>query len=78
MYLHIGKNCVINDDKVIGVFCLESIEETPEYQRLYEKLVNEKRLEDISGSQKNSFILTEEKGYISGIGTNTMKKRRIV
>ena len=48
-----------------------------------EKLDSEKKLEDISCSQKNSFILISEgknsnKGFISNIGTNTMKKRKIV
>ena len=68
--------------RLFGIFNLENIENTMEYQRLYEKLENEKRIEDISCNQKNSFILTEDKkeirAYISNIGTNTMRKRKIV
>lgn len=68
--------------KSFGIFNLEKIGDTKEYQRLYEKLESENNIEDISCNQKNSFILTEEKssikGYISNIGTNTMRKRRIV
>jgi hypothetical protein len=82
MYLHIGKNCVINDKDIIGIFDIEGLQNTDEYQNLYNKLVEENMLYDISSNQKNSFILTKEKnvikGYISNIGTNTIKKRKIV
>ena len=65
-----------------GVFNIEKVENTTEYQRLYEALESEKKIEDISCNKKNSFILTEDKknvkGYISNIGTNTMRKRKIV
>jgi len=81
MYLHIGKNCVIKDKVVIGVFNLCKIDQTQEYKNMYENMQAENRLEDISCNQKNSFILTENnnevKGYISNIGTNTIRKRRI-
>ena len=67
---------------LFGIFNLEKIGSTQEYQRMYEDLEAKKKIEDISCNQKNSFILTKEKneikGYISNIGTNTMKKRKIV
>ena len=82
MYLHIGKNCVIKEKEIIGIFDIEKIHKTPEYMNLAKKLEEEKNLLDISLNQKNSFILTKEKnvikGYVSNIGTNTMKKRKIV
>lgn len=68
--------------RLFGIFDLEKIENTPEYKKLYEKLDSEKKIQDISCNQKNSFILTEDKklvnGFISNIGTNTIKKRKIV
>ena len=58
------------------------MENTLEYQNLYEDLESKKRIEDISCHKKNSFILTKEnheiKGYISNIGTTTIKKRKII
>ena len=83
MYLHIGKNCVIKDNEVVGIFNIDNIKDTLEYNNLYEKLNSENKLEDISSNQKNSFILTSNikkgvKGFISNIGTNTIKKRIIV
>ncbi|MCI8309336.1 MAG: DUF370 domain-containing protein [Clostridia bacterium] len=81
MYLHIGKNCVIRDNSVIGIFNLEKIHQTKEYKYLYDDLKNSNNIIDIANNQKNTLVLTEEnrniKGYISNIGTNTMKKRKI-
>jgi len=56
--------------------------DTLEYQNLYEDLESKKKIEDISCHKKNSFILTKEnnevRGYISNIGTTTIKKRKII
>ena len=82
MYLHIGKNCVIKDKVIVGIFNIEKIKNTQEYKNLCEYLEENKAITDISGTQENSFILTEEetvvKGYISNIGTSTIKKRSII
>lgn len=68
--------------KSFGIFNIENIENTIEYKNLYEELYSKRKIEDISCNQKNSFILLESgkevKGYISNIGTNTMKKRKII
>lgn len=81
MYLHIGKNCVIKDNSVVGIFDIEKISNTQEYQNIYNYLQANKNIIDISSNQKNTFVLTEDnkkiKGYISNIGTNTIKKRKI-
>ena len=37
MYLHIGKNCVINDKDIIGIFDIEGLQNTDEYHNLYKK-----------------------------------------
>jgi hypothetical protein len=81
MYLHIGRNSVIRDKNIIGIFDVEKIEKTPEFQALYNTLEEENNIIDIANNQRNSFILTKEKnnikGYISNIGTNVIKKRKI-
>jgi hypothetical protein len=81
MYLHIGKNCVIRDTSVIGVFDLEKIEKTPEFKALFSTLEENGNIIDIANNQKNSFVLTKDKnkikGYISNIGTSAIKKRKI-
>ena len=42
------------------------MENTLEYQNLYEDLESKKRVEDISCHKKNSFILTKENHEIKG------------
>ena len=69
--------------KLFGIFSIDNIKNTSEYKGLCERLESENRLEDISCNQKNSLILTSNikkgvKGFISNIGTNTIKKRKIV
>lgn len=79
MYLHIGKNCAIKNNSIIGIFSFDNIKNTREFKNLYENM-NENII-DISEKQPKSFILTEKssviKGYITNIGTNTIKKRKM-
>lgn len=79
MYLHIGKNCAIKNNSIIGIFSYDNIKNTKEFKNLYENM-NENII-DISEKQQKSFILIEKdsvvKGYITNIGTNTIKKRKM-
>lgn len=79
MYLHIGKNCAIKNNSIIGIFSYDNIKNTKEFKNLYENM--DKNIIDISDKQPKSFILTEKddviKGYITNIGTNTIKKRKM-
>jgi len=78
MYLHIGKDCVINNKEIIGLFSLEYIKNTKEYKRLYENLENMNNIINISDEDK-TIIITEKdnkvKGYMSNISTTTLAKR---
>lgn len=69
--------------RLFGIFNFEKIKNTSEFKKLYDKLNNENKIEDISSNKKNSFILISEekeniRGFISNIGTNTIRKRKIV
>ncbi len=79
MYLHIGKNCVIKNKCVIGIFSIANIKDTDEYKKLKENM--KENINDVSNGQNKTFILTKEdniiKGYISNIGIDTIKKRKI-
>ncbi len=81
MYLHIGKDFVINNKNIIGIFNIDYIKNTKEYKSLYENLENQGNIEIISENQNKTFILVEEKnkikGYVTNIGTNTIMKRKM-
>ena len=58
MYLHIGKEYVINNNDIIGIFNLEYIQNTKEYKRMYglhynhSKQFTEKKFKDWSKKAK--------------------------
>lgn len=75
MYLHIGKNNILKEDSIIGVFKISTIENTKEYQDMEQDLKEKLKWIDNSDEEKNTFILTEDKGYISNISVITLEKR---
>ena len=79
MYLHIGKDKIINKNDLIGIFDIESIKETEEYSKIIEKLKLENSLINLSNKTEKSLIITKEnkktKGYISNIYSMTLLKR---
>ena len=81
MYLHIGKEYVINNNDIIGIFNLEYIQNTKEYKKMYEQLERENSIKNVSKSQEKTFILTEKngvkKGYLTNIGASTIGKRKM-
>ena len=70
MYLHIGKDYIINNKDIIGIFNIDFVKNTKEYKSMLEKLKSD-----------GNFILTEKdsvvKGYITNIGTTTIGKRKM-
>jgi hypothetical protein len=81
MYLHIGKEYVINNNDIIGIFNLDYIKNTKEYKKMYEEMESNKKIVNVSNGQTiKTFILTEKdsvkKGYLTNIGTNTILKRK--
>ena len=79
MYLHIGKNCAIKNNSIIGIFSYDNVKNTREFKNLYENM--KENIIDISDEQPKSFILTEKdnivRGYVTNIGTSTIKKRKM-
>ncbi len=79
MYLHIGKNVVVNNNEIIGIFDVSSMTKSKEFKLIYEKLKEENNILDVSDNHKKSIIITKEKevlkGYISNISSITLAKR---
>ena len=77
MYLHIGKDFSVNLKNVIGIFNIETLQNTKEYEKIIESLND--NIIDISEKNKKTLILTVEngikKGYISNILSKTLEKR---
>jgi len=77
MYLHIGKNVIINSKAIIGIFDLEAIKEPSEefFSNIEKETVNN------SEEANRTFILVEKekkyKGYITNISSTTLEKRAI-
>ena len=55
MYLHIGKDISVNSKNVIGIFNIESIEKTNEYQQMLKEL--DGNVIDIAGERKKTLVL---------------------
>lgn len=76
MYLHIGKNYMINSKNIIGIFDIISLKKTKNYDTLLNGI---KTVEDISDKKGKTLILTMEnnkqKAYISNIISTTISKR---
>ena len=79
MYLHICKNIIIKKENIIGIFDIETIKDTKEYNNIYNNLIENNNIIDISDNIRKSLILTKEngiyKGYISNISVTTLEKR---
>ena len=81
MYLHIGKDIVINDKEIISILNLNYVKNTKTYKKMYENLEEKKAIINIADNKEKTFILTKEKSvekaYISNISVNTLIKRVI-
>ena len=79
MYLHIYKDCVINNKDVIGIFNINNIKESKVNIEFLEELNKNNNIKNISENQEKILILTNKlnktNGYISNLTTNTIKKR---
>lgn len=79
MYLHIGKDIILKKEEIIGIFNIESIEETKEYKIIIDKLKEERKIQDISKEDQKTLILYKKNndlyGIISNISSNSIGKR---
>ena len=75
MYLHIGKDVILNINEIIGIFDIETLKKSKSYDNIIEKAKVVERLSD----NEKSLILTNEncnlKAYISNILSTTIANR---
>ena len=75
MFIHLGEDTVINDKEIIGVFDIDTStvnKATRDYLSLAEK---NKRVVYVNYDLPKSFIVCDDKVYISPINTSTINKR---
>lgn len=75
MFIHLGENTVIRDKEIIGIFDMDTStvnKATRDFLSLAEK---SGRTKYVNYDLPKSFILTDNKIYISPINTATLNKR---
>ena len=75
MFIHLGENTVIRDKEIIGIFDMDTStvnKATRDFLSLAEK---SGRTQYVNYDLPKSFILTDNKIYISPINTATLNKR---
>ena len=76
MYLHIGKDYILNMNEIIGIFDINSLKKTNCYDNIISNVEN---IEDISENKNKTLILIKEnnkiKAYISNILSTTIASR---
>lgn len=77
MYIHIGKNYILNNNDIIGIFNIKTLKKTNSYDYILENL--SEKINDISGGKPKSLILTNKDKknvvYISNILSSTIGNR---
>ena len=79
MYVHIGKDMVINSDEIIAIFSIEDLEKKKKLEEVCKELKISDKIIDVSEENKKSLIITTKEGknfgYVTNISTGTLVKR---
>lgn len=77
MYLHIGKDYILNNNDIIGIFNINTLKKSNSYDYILENL--SEKVIDISGGKPKSLILVSKNSkniaYISNILSSTIGNR---
>ena len=75
MYLHLGEDVVVNSKKIIGIFDMDTSTVNKATRDYLLKAEKEKKIIYVSYELPKSFIVTEDKIYVSSLNTSTLLKR---
>ena len=80
MYVHIGKDQIINSDNIITILDIKSLEKKKSLENICKELKISDNIIDVSEENKKSLILVQDKnkkkkGYITNISSITLGKR---
>lgn len=75
MFIHLGEDTVVNDKEVIGVFDIDTSTVNKATRDYLSKAEKDKRVIYVNYDLPKSFIVCDDKVYISPINTSTINKR---
>ena len=79
MYVHIGKDVVINSDNIISILDIEALEKKKNLEEVLQNLKISDKIIDVSEKNKKSLIIIKKNnetfGYITNISPSTLAKR---
>ena len=79
MYVHIGKDSIIDSEYLIAILDIESLQKRKNLQEVLQNLKISDKIIDVSDGNKKSLIIiqnnNENLGYITNISTTTLAKR---
>jgi hypothetical protein len=79
MYVHIGKEVVVKEKDIVGIFDLESISKSNVSKNFLQYLKENEMITNNTEEKNKSLVITlqnnEIKGYLSNISSGTLQKR---
>ena len=79
MYVHLGKDMVINPNNIIAILDIESLEKKKKLEEVLQNLKISDNIIDVSDNNRKSLIILEKNneilGYITNISSTTIAKR---
>jgi len=76
VYLHLGEEKVISNQEIVGIFDYDLVKKSKTTKEYLELMDNDQVLEKVSkGKIVKSFIVTNNKVFLSPISSLTLQKR---
>lgn len=79
MYVHIGKETIINTENIIAILDVESLEKKKTLEEVLQNLKISDNIIDVSEENRKTLIIVNKNnknyGYITNISTTTLGKR---
>ena len=75
MFLHLGEDTVITHENVIGIFDMDTSTVNKATRYYLNKAEKEKKIVYVNYDLPKSFVVTDDKIYVSPINTSTLNKR---
>ena len=75
MYLFLGGDTSVREDNIIGVFDMDNTTVAASTKKFLARAQKEGKVITISYELPKSFIVTEDKIYVSSLNTSTLLKR---